>query len=430
MHLHVDKPDTMQIEQVQITANELEPDRVYTMNMILKHNYGTHSATATFRSNSKGYIDLTTDAPIRGTYSGVEPMGLFMSQRPHEDFAFGGYLRCTPPLPFYYDLILYDEKESVVDQITIKKHWMHPKLERTEIAHDGFYGTLFKPPGKGPFPTILDMSGTGGGIHEHKGSMLASEGFVVLCVAFFQFKDLVSKLEDVDIDYFKKPVDFLLNLPYTEKRFGIQGVSFGGTLVDLICTRYPEFKAAVVINGPHVQNHYCNLKEHGQPMPAVFVDDTKCYFLNGLMNTHITLKTSTPLLNAENETQWHRIPRDCKFRLVGSMDDLCSPSVHTTYYRKRRLEETGHDVEVELVGGGHIMEPPYFPHHEHVYAKFQAFYCAYGGEVVLHGKSQERTWANTIKFFVKTLGAPRKMPDWDRQTHVVNPRLAENRSHL
>ena len=57
--------------------------------------------------------------------------------------------------------------------------------------------------GDGPYPCVVDISGTGGGLHEHKGSMLASEGFVVLCVAFFQFKDLPNKLEDVDINYFQ-----------------------------------------------------------------------------------------------------------------------------------------------------------------------------------------------------------------------------------
>lgn len=50
----------------------------------------------------------------------------------------------------------------------IKKHWMHPLLTRTEIEYDGFCGTLFKPPGDGPFPCVMDISGTGGGLHEHK----------------------------------------------------------------------------------------------------------------------------------------------------------------------------------------------------------------------------------------------------------------------
>lgn len=33
--------------------------------------------------------------------------------------------------------------------------------------------------------------------------MLASEGFVVLCVAFFQYKNLVATLEEVEVEYFE-----------------------------------------------------------------------------------------------------------------------------------------------------------------------------------------------------------------------------------
>ncbi|CAD6184888.1 unnamed protein product [Caenorhabditis auriculariae] len=417
MHLNVDKPDTMQTEKVHITATGLAPHRLFTMVMKVRHNYGTHSATATFRSNAAGCIDLQTDAPIRGTYSGAEPMGLFMSQMPLEDFAYGGYLRCTPPVPFYYELSLYDEKEKELDHIVIKKHWMHPNLTRMEVEYEGFYGTLFKPPGDGPFPCVMDISGTGGGIHEHKGSMLASEGFT-----------FPEKLEDVDIDYFKKPIDFLLSLPYTGDRFGIQGVSFGGTLVDIITSRFPQFKAAVVINGPQGQCSYMHIKEHGKNMPVIGMDDTKWYFLNGIISTQLCHKTMTDYMTEETETEWARIPKDCVFRLVGSMDDLCSPSIHSTFYRKKRLNETGHEVEVELVNGGHIMEPPYFPHHQIVYAKFQAFYCGYGGEPVLHGKSQEKSWANTISFFKKVLGDTPRMPDWPRLQHVQRP--VDNRSHL
>lgn len=77
------------------------------------------------------------------------------------------------------------------------------------------------------------------------------------------------------------------------------------------------------------------------------------------------------------------------------------------------------------------MEPPYFPHHDIVYAKFQGFYCGYGGEIVLHAKSQERTWANTINFFKRKLGSPPPMPDWTR-LFIVNAPLKpiENRSRL
>ena len=57
--------------------------------------------------------------------------------------------------------------------------------------------------GDGPFPSIIDMSGTGGGLNEHKGGALASRGFCVFSLAFFQYKDLIKELKHLDINYFK-----------------------------------------------------------------------------------------------------------------------------------------------------------------------------------------------------------------------------------
>ncbi|KAK6736318.1 hypothetical protein RB195_019162 [Necator americanus] len=205
--------------------------------------------------NSAGYI-AHTDA-----------MGLFMSIEPCDDFPCGGYLSCTPPVPFIYNLILLDSCDCEITRIAIKKHWMHPALERTEIEADGFCGTLFKPPGEGPFPAVIDISGTGGGLHEHKGSMLASEGFVVLCVAFFQYKNLVKKLSDVEIEYFEKPIKWLKRQTFTNDRLGLQGVSFGGTIAYRLASRYSQINAVVSINGPHVQNSFINIKEYGELLP-------------------------------------------------------------------------------------------------------------------------------------------------------------------
>ncbi|ETN74117.1 BAAT/acyl-CoA thioester hydrolase protein, partial [Necator americanus] len=236
-------------------------------------------------------------------------MGLFMSIEPCDDFPCGGYLSCTPPVPFIYNLILLDSCDCEITRIAIKKHWMHPALERTEIEADGFCGTLFKPPGerrKGPFPAVIDISGTGGGLHEHKGSMLASEGFVVLCVAFFQYKNLVKKLSDVEIEYF-------------------------------------EINAVVSINGPHVQNSFINIKEYGELLPQPRTDPKLGYFINGLMVSSPVLRHIE--LDESVEIPWRRIPASTSFRLVASIDDLVAPSVFCCRYVSQRLIEGGHNFE-------------------------------------------------------------------------------------
>ncbi|VDO19706.1 unnamed protein product [Heligmosomoides polygyrus] len=385
MSLHVDVLDSMQSDRLHIRAAELVPNAIYKLVLRLSHKYGTHMSYAIFKADSAGEIDVPSMKPLRGSYNEADAMGLFMSVRPCDDFPFGAYLLCTPPIPFVYHLCLIDSADHELAMVAIKKHWMHPNLERIEIEEDGFCGTLFKPPG---------------GLHEHKGSMLASEGFAVLCVAFFEYKDLVKDLSEVELEYFEKPIKWLKRQSFTTDRLGIQGVSFGATIVILIASRYPEVNAVVAINGPHMMSNYANLKENGELLPEADMLHAK--------------------LDSTVEVPWYRMSRSTSFRIVAAVDDLVAPSVFSCRYMAENLRAAGCDVEIHLLNGGHIMEPPYFPHHELVFAKFQGFCCGFGGDAVLHGKSQEISWQGTIDFFKRKLGQPGTMPDWNRIQHVAH----------
>ncbi|KAK5976665.1 BAAT/acyl-CoA thioester hydrolase protein [Trichostrongylus colubriformis] len=246
--------------------------------------------------------------------------------------------------------------------------------------------------------------------------MLASEGFVVLCVAFFQYKNLVETLAEVDMEYFEKPINWIKRQPFTTDRLGIQGVSFGATIVLLLATRFPQLDAVVAINGPHVASDYMSMKESGKPIPQGRLADENIYFINGIMASDKVVRHT--VFDETNEIQWHRTSPHTSFRIVASVDDLVASSVFCGRYMTKCLKDAGRDVEIHLVNGGHIMEPPYFPHHGVVYAKFQGFYCGYGGDAVLHGKSQEVTWQATIDFFKRKLGKPADMPDWQRLKSV------------
>lgn len=56
--------------------------------------------------------------------------------------------------------------------------------------------------GNGPFPGVIDMFGTVGGIFEFRSALLASRGFASLSLPYFAFDDLPETLEQVDFDYF------------------------------------------------------------------------------------------------------------------------------------------------------------------------------------------------------------------------------------
>lgn len=67
--------------------------------------------------------------------------------------------------------------------------------------------------GKGRFPGIIDLFGSGGGLCEYRASLLAGHGFAVLALAYFRFEDLPEYLSDVHLEYFEEALAFLLQHP-------------------------------------------------------------------------------------------------------------------------------------------------------------------------------------------------------------------------
>lgn len=63
--------------------------------------------------------------------------------------------------------------------------------------------------GPGPFPGLIDLYGSGGGLVEYRASLLASRGFVTLALAYMAFEDLPAMPEILELDYFQEAIDFL-----------------------------------------------------------------------------------------------------------------------------------------------------------------------------------------------------------------------------
>lgn len=52
-------------------------------------------------------------------------------------------------------------------------------------------------------PGVVDLYGTAGGLVEYRAALLASHGFVVLALAYFNFDDLPSGLDQLHVEYFE-----------------------------------------------------------------------------------------------------------------------------------------------------------------------------------------------------------------------------------
>ena len=54
--------------------------------------------------------------------------------------------------------------------------------------------------GKGPFPGLIDLFGTAGGLNDFRAALLASRGFAAFSLAFFGYEDLPKAL-NFDLEY-------------------------------------------------------------------------------------------------------------------------------------------------------------------------------------------------------------------------------------
>ena len=61
--------------------------------------------------------------------------------------------------------------------------------------------------GKGPFPGVIDMFGSAGGLAEFKAALLASHGFMALALPFFDYDDL-PKTPVLNLEYFDVCINF------------------------------------------------------------------------------------------------------------------------------------------------------------------------------------------------------------------------------
>jgi dienelactone hydrolase len=122
-----------------------------------------------------------------------------------------------------------------------------PGVERRDVREDGLVASWYVPPGDGPFPTILAVGGSDGGLRsETRWCHLASHGFATLVVAYFGVDPLPAGVAEVPTEYFSGAIDWLEHQDAADtERLGMTGISWGGQLTLLMASVEPRIRAAV-----------------------------------------------------------------------------------------------------------------------------------------------------------------------------------------
>uniref|UniRef100_A0A8C2XL70 Uncharacterized protein n=1 Tax=Cyclopterus lumpus TaxID=8103 RepID=A0A8C2XL70_CYCLU len=184
-------------EQISIIGRFLTPQCPVTVCAQMHSDDGDlWEAFAHYNTNADGTVNLTRDRSVGGSYLGCEPMGLFWGLQPAPGSREGlRHVMKTSSLT---------AKE--INICVIAERWyMAPGVRRIEIRKDGVVGTLFLPPGPGPFPAMLDLWGMGGGLMEYRSALFASKGYASFSLAYFGHKDLSGPEKSVNVgdSYFK-----------------------------------------------------------------------------------------------------------------------------------------------------------------------------------------------------------------------------------
>jgi BAAT / Acyl-CoA thioester hydrolase C terminal/Acyl-CoA thioester hydrolase/BAAT N-terminal region len=207
--------------------------------------FGIFAARATYRANAAGVLDLARTAPRSGTYSDVDPMGLFWSAR-----VING--RPLPVRSAVTTLTVSAEKHRLASTTVTQLLLGTGVTERTEtVTSAGFYGEYFAPPGGGRRPAVVKWGGSEGGILAQEAELLASHGIPTLALAYFDAPGLPCSLSDIPLEYFVKAIRWLKRQPQVDpRRLWLYSGSRGTEAELLVASNWPGLIHGVVAEAP------------------------------------------------------------------------------------------------------------------------------------------------------------------------------------
>ena len=240
-------------EPLRIVVTGLSPHTLITVRATTTdyQNRGW-SSVATYRSNKSGQVDLSTTAPLSGSYHVPDSGGLLWSLtavNPSDtasQFLIGkGGFRVR---------LSVSVEGSVVATSSLIRRTVVPgeSLRLVTMASAGLVGTLYLPHNAAPkLPAVVVLGGSGGGEDLLVASALAGQGFPTLALAYFGEPGLPSCLCAIPLEYFAHALTWVKRQPKLAGRpVVLLGSSRGAEAALLVADSYPTDLSAVVLGSP------------------------------------------------------------------------------------------------------------------------------------------------------------------------------------
>jgi dienelactone hydrolase len=384
----------------------------------------TWRAHATFLADSSGNVDVASQAPVSGTYTDADAMGLIWSMAlPADEPNQALFFRKEPtPLPIEF----VAELENVpVARTTAERQYVADGVERILVREEGLVGTLFVPPGAGPHPVVITLSGSGGGLSEGGAALYASHGYAGLALAYFNYEGLPDDLIAIPLEYFENAISWLQRQPRLDgDRIAVSGASRGGELVLLLGATFPAVKAVIayvpsgIVHGgigrsgvrgaspawtfrgepvTYIQPRAERISPEPPPPPKGEPIPLTPRFLRGLEDEEAAARAEIPVERINGPVL-----------LISGKDDAMWPSERLAEIARRRLDEHHfpHPYRhLAYEGAGHMISTPYMP--TTVLASRHPLtgeLFAYGGTPKAYAAARADSWREILKLLDETFG--------------------------
>ncbi|XP_064569890.1 acyl-coenzyme A thioesterase 5-like [Zonotrichia leucophrys gambelii] len=401
-------------ERVETRVAGLSPGQPVTLRAVAADERGRlFQSCAHYRADSRGQLHLGTDASHGGDYTGVEPMGLFWSLAPAAmERPYQRLVPLSTMAPMKVEVLVHKGHSlpgsipgPVMAKAEVQRLFTAPGVRRIRLKEGVVRGSLFLPPGDGPFPGVIDMYGDEGGLIEFRSSLLATHGFATLSLPYFDFEDLPMILKDLKLEYFEEAARFLQRHPKVKgPGVGVIGTGKGADLALSMITFLPEVVAAVSISGCS-SNTVADLHYGETTLPGLRFDMEKVTVSeSGVYDVFEALDDPTNPANSSSVIPIEKA--EGHFLLVVGEDDRMWKSSLYAELAIRRLRQHGKD-NFELLsypGAGHRIDPPSTPFCQVAMDRVLGVPVLGGGESKAHAHAQEHSWRRIQEFLHLHLG--------------------------
>jgi dienelactone hydrolase len=432
-------------EDVRVCVRGLPASALISIQAATDDDQGRRwSSQARFRADSGGVIDASLHESLGGSYRDAAAMGLFWSMESAAASADGNssFAKSTTSPDRVDFAALLDGQ--VLARANFARNFLAPgtimrdlkisygadaagagpDADRGAGAGETTVGRLFIPPGTGPRPVVVVLSGSGGGFDVDKAAVLSRHGFATLALAYFGIAPLPAWLHRIPLEYFKAALTWLHAQPEIDsQRTGILGVSRGAELALLLGATFPQQIRAIVAYAPSSVAWAASGRDkstgeiipcwtwRGKPVPfaplplrgfmwrsafPVVALKRPVMFRNlfraGLRNREAVDRAAIPVENIRGP-----------LLLISSGDDHLWPAAEMSEAIIARLQRHGsaHAAEhLHFAHAGHMLRYPHLPvtarHSRNKHLRGARF--SFGGTPSADAAAQTQAWHRAIAF--------------------------------